>query len=445
MKFEAAPKLVDIAPERNSFRVHRSSYRSPEVFEREKELIFSRCWLYLGHGTELKKKGDYITRRVGGRDLIFVRDSSDQIRALFNSCTHRGTPVCREAHGSSRNFTCPYHGWVFANTGELKSTNSSSGGYAENINADGHLNLRAVPRLEDYRGFWFVNFNPTAISLHDYLAGARAQIDAIYDQAASEQVILPGEHSYTVRANYKLLCENSYDGYHLGSVHASYIDFLKDQAAGTPAAGMIDQQMANFATHGQARALGNGHGITESYVPTGRPVARWIPSWGTELKKEIDAKRAWLVQQYGEERAAYIAEVQKNLVIFPNLVINDILAVTVRVIEPEGPDFIRVTAWAMGPTEESEALRAIRLDNFISFLGPAGFGSPDDIEMLEMCQRGIEHTPIEWTELSKGMNWSGDPTGQAAPPDSEVHMQAYWHQWDQCMRGIDALDMGGRK
>lgn len=439
MKSDLVSGLVEVSTQNRSFRIHRSAYRSPEVFAREKDMIFGKCWLYLGHGTELKKKGDFVTRRVGGRDLIFVRDSAEQVRALFNSCTHRGTPVCREANGTARNFVCPYHGWVFANTGELRST-SAQGGYSETLNVDGHLNLKAVPRLEDYRGFYFVNFNPNAISLHDYLAGARAQIDAIFDQSEAEQVILPGDHSYTVRANYKLLCENSYDGYHLTSVHASYIDFLRDQAAGTPAAGMIDQTMAAFSTQGQARALGNGHAVLESYVPTGRPVARWIPSWGPELKKEIDAKRAWLEAKYGAERANYIAEVQKNLVIFPNLVINDILAITVRVIEPESPSFMRVNSWAMGPSEESAALRAIRLDNFISFLGPAGFGSPDDIEMLEMCQRGIEHTPVEWTELSKGMNWDSDPSGASGPPDSEVHMQSYWYQWDRIIRGIDALE-----
>lgn len=440
MKFEDGPGLVQITPASRSFRVHRSAYRSPEIFKREKELIFGKCWLYLGHGTELKRKNDFVSRRVGGRDLIFVRDASDKIRAFFNSCTHRGTPVCREASGSARNFVCPYHGWVFATSGELRST-SSQGGYRDDLNADGHLNLRAVPRLEDYRGFWFVNYNPTAISLHDYLAGARSQIDAIYQQSQDEQIILPGDHSYTVRANYKLLCENSYDGYHLTSVHASYIDFLRDQVVGTPAAGMIDQTMAAFSTQGQARALGNGHAVLESYVPTGRPVARWIPPWGPELRKEIDAKRVWLEATYGKERADYIAEVQKNLVIFPNLVINDILAVTVRVIEPESPNFMRVNSWALGPSEESEALRAIRLDNFISFLGPAGFGSPDDIEMLELCQRGIEHAPVEWTELSKGMTWETDPSGASGPPDSEVHMQSYWYQWDRVIRGIDTLEV----
>ncbi len=105
--------LIQVDPERHSFRVNRTAYKSAEVFEREKEMIFGKCWLYLGHGTELRGNGDYHTRRVGGRDIIFLSDRKGEIRAFFNTCTHRGSKICRERNGSARTFTCPYHGWVF--------------------------------------------------------------------------------------------------------------------------------------------------------------------------------------------------------------------------------------------------------------------------------------------------------------------------------------------
>lgn len=431
--------LVEANPEAGSFRVHRNAYRNADLFEREKELIFGKCWLYLGHNTELKKNGDFHSRRVGGRDLIFIRDKSGDVRAFYNTCTHRAAKVCRERTGNARNFTCPYHGWIFSSEGDLRSQNTSSG-YREEINADGHLNLRPVERLEHYRGFYFVNYNPKAISLEDYLDHARDAIDAMMDQTEAQQVILSGEHSYTIRANYKLLCENSYDGYHLFPVHASYFDHLRDQMAGTPGEAMIDKTIASYNTMGAARALGNGHAILDSYVPTGRPVAQWLPTMGQNVKPEIEAKYARLVERFGKERADYIATTQKNLVIFPNLVINDILSMTVRVIEPEAMDFIRVTAWAMGPTDESDELRAMRIDNFVSFLGPAGFGSPDDIEMLEICQDAAAHTPIEWSEISKGFG-GGDPLHASGPPDDETQMQAYWTMWDQVMRGVRTLEV----
>ena len=67
--------------------------------------------------------------------------------------------------------------------------------------------------------------------------------------------------------------------------------------------------------------------------------------WGPKIKAQIDTNRARLVASYGEERAAYLADMQKNLVIFPNLVFNDNVGLTVRVIEPMSPSEIHVQAW----------------------------------------------------------------------------------------------------
>lgn len=431
--------LVDIDHKKHRFRINRNNYKSAEVFEREKELIFNRCWLYVGHATELPNKGDYLTRRVGGRELIFAHGRSGKINVFFNSCMHRGATLCREKRGNRKSYTCCYHGWVFSNEGKLLSMNTDHG-FPEDINADGNLNLRSVPRLDEYRGFYFVNYNPTAISLYDYLAGARDCIDAICDQSDSEMVILPGEHSYSIKANYKFMIENSSDGYHLLPVHASYFDFLRDRYKGTKDEGAIDKVIKSYYKMGQVRCLGMGHTILESMVPTGRPIASWIEPWGLEIKQEIDGIRDRLESKFGTERMKYICETQKNLIIFPNLVINDIQSITVRYMEPESPNFMLVTAWALGPKEESDELRAIRLDNFVSFLGPAGFGSPDDIEMLEICQKGVESTPIEWTELSKGMSEDQDLLNRMGGPDDEVQFQAFWAQWDRVMRNIDRLE-----
>jgi p-cumate 2,3-dioxygenase subunit alpha len=432
-------KLVDIDPVHHRFRINRDAYRSAEIFEKEKALIFSKCWLYVGHVSELPSKGDFVARTVGGGDLIFMRGRSGEIGAFFNSCTHRGTRICREKRGSVKSFACPYHGWVYNTDGKLVSMNATKG-FDSDINADGALNLRRVPRLEQYRGFYFVNYNPAAISLVDYLAGATEFLDSMCDQSEAGLVVLPGEHSYSINANFKYLCENSYDGYHLLPVHVSYLEFLDDRLKASGDQGAVNFIANLFNKQGRGRGLGNGHGALESWVPTGRPVASWIPPWGLEVKKEIEAKRAWLEQRFGKERSDFISDVQKNLVIFPNLVINDNVGMIIRTIEPLTPSHMRVNSWALGPPDESEALRAIRLDNFVSFLGPSGFGSADDIEMLELCQRGIEHSPVEWNELSKGMNGAEDSRVEVCGPDDEGHMRAYWAQWDRMMRGVDTLE-----
>ena len=105
--------------EQGIFRVHRSTFTDPTVFELEKKMIFDRSWLFAGHESEVKASGDFITRRVGGRPMIIVRGADDEVRVLLNTCRHRGNLVCRDASGHSDVLRCFYHGWVYGTNGEL--------------------------------------------------------------------------------------------------------------------------------------------------------------------------------------------------------------------------------------------------------------------------------------------------------------------------------------
>ena len=87
-------------------------------------------------------------------------------------------------------------------------------------------------------------------------------------------------------------------------------------------------------TKGLGKDLGNGHLTTDNPNYRGRPVARWISVYGEEAKADIDAIRAELVERLGEARAARVADTNRNLVVFPNLVINDGSSVTVRNFYP---------------------------------------------------------------------------------------------------------------
>ena len=111
---EPAELIVD---DRQSgiFRVHRSAMTSEDILAVERQRIFSRCWLYVGHTSELVERGDYRRRSVGGRPLVFVRGSDGEIRVLYNTCTHRGTIVCRRDEGNAKTFQCFYHAWTFDN------------------------------------------------------------------------------------------------------------------------------------------------------------------------------------------------------------------------------------------------------------------------------------------------------------------------------------------
>lgn len=404
--------LVLESKQAKTFNVARRVFVDDAVLEAEREKIFDRCWIYLGHESELPKKGDFVTRKVCGREVIFTRDAKGEINALLNTCPHRGAMVCRERQGNAKSFQCFYHGWVFALDGKCRDIPGVDS-YPEGFKDSPEAQLPKL-RFDSYRGFFFICFDKDTESLSDYLGGAKEYIDLVADQSEVGMVIVGGTQEYSIRANWKLLCENSFDGYHAAINHATYLEYLKDRA----------DNLRPIALAGTARDLGNGHAVAEYAAPWGRPVAAWIPAWGEEVKKEQEAIHARLTEKFGKERADRIAFTNRNLVIFPNLVINDIMAITVRTFFPVSPGHMTINAWALALADESEALRRSRLYNFLEFLGPGGFATPDDIEALEQCQRGYANAKeSQWNNISKGM-------GKDVPSyDDEVQMRAYWTEW----------------
>ena len=178
-------------------------------------------------------------------------------------------------------------------------------------------------------------------------------------------------------------------------------------------------------TKGAGKDLGNGHLTTDNPNFRGRPVAKWISIYGEEAKADIEAIRAELVARLGEARAARVADTNRNLVIFPNLVINDGSSVTVRYFYPIAPDHMRVVAWALGPVEETEAQRARRLHAFLTFYGPGGFATPDDVAALEAAQQGYASwRDVQWNDLSRGMGRNDEQANT-----DEEHLRVFWRHW----------------
>ena len=99
-------RLVVEDNENLSFSVNRKVFVSDDVLEAEHRKIFDHCWIYVGHASELKQPNDFRTRNVAGRPVIFCRDRQGAVRALINSCRHRGALVCREREGNARQFYC---------------------------------------------------------------------------------------------------------------------------------------------------------------------------------------------------------------------------------------------------------------------------------------------------------------------------------------------------
>ena len=396
------------------FRVNRQAMVEPDVFAKERDRIFEHSWLYVGHETELRKKNDFTTRTVAGRPLIFARDNTGDIRVWINSCPHRGAMLCREPKGNARFLTCFYHGWSFTTAGDMVSMPGDEA-YGEDFERP---DLAAPSRVDSYRGFVFVSFDPDIVDLETYLAGATEYLDLVCDQSELGMEVLAGTHEYSVKANWKLLVENSVDGYHAVSTHQRYFEMV------LAARGKLDPSAL-----GDSRGidLGNGHAVIAGEPATEDLFGRPLSEAGAQERADRYARFREL---YGD---GWVERMQgtRNMVIFPNLIVIDlVMGVVIRKIDPVTPDYLEVSAWELAPPDEGDELRKQRLDNFLTFWGPGGLASPDDVEALEACQVGYGgRRELGWSDISRGMNKTANSS------TDEFQMRTWWRRWNELITG----------
>jgi p-cumate 2,3-dioxygenase alpha subunit len=98
---------------------------------------------------------------------------------------------------------------------------------------------------------------------------------------------------------------------------------------------------------------------------------------------------------------------------------------------------MEINAWALAPVQESGARLQSRLHNFLEFLGPGGFATPDDVEALESCQIGFNAGGERFNDVSRGML-------RPAQVEDELQIRAFWRQWAAQVEGreIDDWDDG---
>ncbi len=146
--------------------IDRRIFADREIYDLERERIFARCWLYLGHECEIPNPGDFVTRYMGEDPVILARDLNGQLRAHLNMCRHRGNRVCRADRGNTKLFQCSYHGWSYTTDGKLA--------LVPMVDTFGNLDrsqwgLVSVAQIDSYKGLIFATFDPEAPSLRDYL------------------------------------------------------------------------------------------------------------------------------------------------------------------------------------------------------------------------------------------------------------------------------------
>lgn len=184
---------------------------APDLFAAERERIFAREWICVGHQSRLPKPGNYFVQEVAGESLIIVRDKQGDIHGFYNVCRHRGTRICEEAEGSCSVLQCPYHAWTYALDGRLLGAPSMEAvpGFTP---AD--FSLHRVS-LELWEGLIFVSLADAPLPLAEFFAPLAGKFSHwnLSTLRSARRI------TYDVAANWKLIFENYSECYHCSLVH----------------------------------------------------------------------------------------------------------------------------------------------------------------------------------------------------------------------------------
>ena len=185
---------------------------SEPLFKLELERIFSAQWLCVGHQNDVATSGAYFLRNITGESLIILRDQSEQVRAFYNVCRHRGTRLCEEPQGKlHETLQCPYHAWTYALDGRLVGAPHMD--KVDGFNKAEH-SLNSV-NLALWEGFIFVNLEKNAAPLETMFAPLKNK----FTHWNLPKLRSARRIEYDVRANWKLIFENYSECYHCPLVH----------------------------------------------------------------------------------------------------------------------------------------------------------------------------------------------------------------------------------
>ncbi|MBI5279612.1 MAG: aromatic ring-hydroxylating dioxygenase subunit alpha [Burkholderiales bacterium] len=194
-----------------------SAYVDAVVWQAEVEGLFRRLPLVAAHSGEIAP-GQVLAHDACGVPLLLARDDAGTLRAFLNVCRHRGMRLV-EASGAAESrasVTCPYHGWTYKLSGELRHRL-----HAEAFDAcpAGERDLVALPCEERHGLVWVIAQPGAAIDVASWLGGLDKEFAFCEVDRLQPFRTVHAEYD----ANWKLVVDAFLEPYHIRVLHRDTI------------------------------------------------------------------------------------------------------------------------------------------------------------------------------------------------------------------------------
>lgn len=399
-------------------------FANEELYALEQERIFGRCWLLLGHESQLPGPGSFFRTHMGQEQVLVTRSPQGDVGAFLNVCRHRGAQLCHEDRGVAKSFQCRYHGWAYACDGKLLAAPGEKKLYYGDLDKT-EWGLIRVAQVESYKGLLFGSFDRDAPSLVDYLGNMAWYLDILLDRRAGGTELL-GVHRWRIPANWKVIAENHIgDAYHAGFTHGSQMPTpIGSRAAPIPLARAMRPEL--------------GHGIEVNIIPEDESGGE-RHGFDQEVNEYLEAILEEMTERLGELRPRLFPILG---LVFPNFGLIPILN-SIRVIHPVGPGEVELWSYCMVDRDAPEAVKNILVKRSIAAFGPAGGFEQDDAANWIGVTRNTVGTQASKYRLDLSMGLGHEETipelpGEAGQTASEINQRGFYLRWAREMTGRPA-------
>ncbi len=401
--------------------INRSIFTDPGIYQQELEQVFGRCWLFVGHESQISKPNDFVANYMGEDPVLITRDGKGKIHTFLNMCRHRGNRICRADHGNAPSFMCTYHGWTFATDGKLVGVPGYKEAYFEELDRSQWGLVEA--RTDSYKGLIYATWDKQAPSLLDYLGDMGYYLDLLVDRREGGTEVLGGMHRWIFKCNWKIPSDNfAGDGYHIPVSHGATSVTGGGRRSLLMTPGLVNASPGNG--HSQISVwLGNENAPVQ---PSG--IFKGSDDYFIAIRDEI-------AQRLGTQRAR-----QGNsgvATVFPNN--SHLGGMMIRTWHPRGPSATEVWSFCIVDKKATEEERMhLRKRELMTFSSGGIFEQDDGDNFDQVTKSGMSPTARRYPmnlQMGLGHDWSHE----AAPGilgrgvTSETTQRGFYKRWAELM------------